>query len=34
MASSEGGCGGEKKLKNDAVGRAFLTSRVRFVSDV
>lgn len=30
--SSEGGCGGLKKLKNESVGWDLRTSRVRFVS--
>src|SRR5882762_3672933 len=33
-ASSAGGTGGEKKLKNDSVGRALRTRRVRLVSMV
>ena len=32
-SSSEGGTGGEKKLKKESVGFALRTKRVRFVSD-
>ena len=32
IASSDGGVGGEKKLKNDSAGLALRTRRVRFVS--
>lgn len=31
-SSSDGGFGGEKKLKNDSVGTCFLTMRVCLVS--
>ncbi len=33
MASSDGDSGGEKKLKNESMGRALRTRRVRLVSE-